>query len=105
MEIGPVGEITILTPDDVTWIRRALKERDQMAHTVLEQGQGRAVTCQGDGETPCPNAVTHYAHSAGSDGWAVYCAEHWKSQGDPWNLFGLDDRKKTPAGGAKEQAV
>ena len=101
MEIGRAGELTILTPNDVDWVRRELRTGNTLGRKLLDKGKGREIRCGGD-DGKCPNQSTHYSATAPGKEWRCYCREHWRSEADPRNLFGLNE-DDAPAESAGER--
>ena len=92
MEIGRSKELTVLTPSEVEWLRKDLRQNAKVGPKMLAEGAGRKVRCCGGDDGACEKHVTHYAATAFENGsWRGYCLEHWKSGGDPQKIFGLND--------------
>lgn len=102
MEVGKTTELTVLTPGELTWVKRALdtlKGRgDTMARTVLRNGHGRTMTCTqpttADASVQagiCGKPAAYYSLPAQSPTIQGYCQAHWRQTGDPSNTLGLSN--------------
>ena len=91
MEIGKASELTILSPGEVGWIERAIKD-DAMARKVLTGGVNREVGCnreETDAGKACGERARFYAVT--TDGKLLtFCEKHWRQDGDPNGMFPLE---------------
>ncbi|MCY4636573.1 MAG: hypothetical protein OXG04_19075 [Acidobacteria bacterium] len=95
MEIGRVEELTVLTPNEISWIKGALGPRDKMARQMLAQGKGRTTACSHPAENAkCGKPATHYTVEHGTGDLTGYCLEHWRADGDPQNMLKLDNAEE-----------
>ena len=94
MEVGRVGELTMLTPSEVYWVGDAMRRPaggETLGQATLRKAAGRTLTCvaaDGAGAT-CGAAATHYTRS--DDGLKAYCAHHWANDMDPENATGMTE--------------
>ena len=102
MEAGRMKDATVLTPNEVHWIERALGERDKLARQVLELGRGRITVCgeTGDGRESCGRPATHFTVESRTGTMFRYCLKHWR-EADPRNvtgLYGAEDEEQAGQG-------